>query len=226
MPKQALVLGATGLIGQAIMQLLLEHAAYEKVRIITRRPITFSHSKLEAHVIPFDQLHRYPLLFQVDEVYCALGTTIKKAKTKENFRLVDFNYPYQAATIAQKQGIQQFLLVTGTGANKNSFFFYNRVKGELEEAIQKLNIPSIHIFRPSLLLGKRDEFRSKEKVAEIFMKMTEFLMIGPLTKYRAIQGEDVAKAMIQVANQNRKGYQIYDSQETQKLADAFTISSS
>lgn len=135
--RTALLLGATGLVGEHCLQILLDDTAYERVRVLTRRPISIQNSKLTQHVIDFDRLAQNEQLLQADDIYCCLGTTIKKARTKENFKKVDHDYPLEAAKLSLKYGAKQFLLVSSTGANERSSFFYARIKGELEQALER-----------------------------------------------------------------------------------------
>ncbi|MDQ0971067.1 uncharacterized protein YbjT (DUF2867 family) [Neobacillus niacini] len=215
--KTALVLGATGLIGNELVQLLSENGHYQKVHLLVRRPIEVESKVCEIHLVDFNNLHHYHELFQVTDVFCCLGTTIKVAKTKEAFRVVDYEYPVEAAKLAKENGAEKFLIVSSMGADTKSLFFYSRVKGEVEETLSRLNIPSLHIFRPSLLLGKREEFRLGEKLAEKASGMLNKVMIGPLRQYRGIQARKVAAAMAVAAQSNKKGKHIYLSHEIDSM---------
>jgi uncharacterized protein YbjT (DUF2867 family) len=211
--KTALVLGATGLIGKALVKTLSENGYYQKVHLLVRRPIEIESDICEVHIVDFDELHKYHELFQVTDVFCCLGTTIKAAKTKEAFRKVDYEYPIEAAKLAKENGTEKYLIVSSMGADTKSLFFYSRVKGEVEETLSNLDIPSLHIFRPSLLLGKREEFRLGEKLAEKASGVLNKIMIGPMRPYRGIQARKVAAAMAVVAQSNKKGKHIYLSDE-------------
>jgi uncharacterized protein YbjT (DUF2867 family) len=217
LPKSALILGSTGLVGSSLLGLLLQDADYYKVRVLVRKQTAQSQPKLEQVVVNFDQLSNYAELFAVDEVYCCLGTTIKKAGSQEAFYKVDATYPYEAAKLAKQKGAKQFLLVTAMGADKSSGIFYNRVKGEVEEKIAALDIPSFHIFRPSLLLGERNETRTGEAIAQKVMPLFSFLMVGGLKKYKPVEGSKVARAMLQVAKQNQPGKHIFESDQLQEI---------
>lgn len=206
------------MVGSALLEQLLQHPNYQQIRSISRRPLNQSHPKLVQKVIDFDRLHELHNVFAVDEVFCCLGTTMKKAKSKKNFRKVDHEFPIQAAKLAKEAGVKQFLIVTAMGANKRSLFFYNRVKGEVEEALHGIQLPSIHIFRPSLLLGHRRELRWAEKIAGCIMKPLSFLLFGPLAKYQAIEATTVAYAMIQIANQPLSGRHLYLSDHIKRIA--------
>lgn len=217
MKRRALVLGATGLIGKEVVQMLLNSSKYEQVTVLVRKNLLFQHAKLKQVAVNFDELDRYESYFAVDDVYSCLGTTIKKAKTKENFKRVDYDYTLHAAKIAEKQGVKNFLTVTAMGANSKSMFFYNRVKGDVEQELQKLHIKGIHIFRPSLLLGERQEFRFGEKVAEGITRVFSFLFVGPLRKYKPISGKQVALGMYITALQQKPGVHIYESDVIQGM---------
>jgi uncharacterized protein YbjT (DUF2867 family) len=212
--KIALVAGATGLIGRQIVELLLADDDYSSVKVISRKPLDMEHSKLDNKLIDFDKLNEYTDYLKADDVYCCLGTTIKIAKTKEAFRKVDFDYPVTLANITSRQGASQFLLISALGANKNSSVFYNQVKGEVEEAVQQYSFKSVHVVRPSLLLGPRSEERSGEDAAKLFFKIFGFLV--PV-KYKAIESVKVAKAMIAYAKQNVNGVHVHESGEMQEF---------
>lgn len=218
--KKALVLGGSGLIGSYLIHQLLEHQAYEQIRSIGRKSLAITHPQFQEKTIRLHQLEQENDFFRVDEVYCCLGTTMKKAKTKDHFRQVDFVYPIQAAKLAASVGAKQFLIVTSLGANKKSPFFYLRVKGEVEEALHNISIPSIHIFQPSFLLGNRKEFRLNEKIFSFLEKPLTRLMMGSLAVYRPIHASTVAKAMITIATQDIKGYHTYPSYKIKKIAIA------
>ena len=215
--KTALILGATGLIGKELVKIISENEQYDKILLLVRKSFEINNERCEIQIVNFDELHEYSELFQVNDVFCCLGTTIKKAKTKEAFRKVDYEYPVEAAKLAKKNGVEKFLIVSAMGADANSRIFYNRVKGELEETLKKLNLPSLQIFRPSLLLGNREEFRLGEKIAEKASGFLNFIMIGPLRPYRGIQAKKVADAMVVIAQSNKKGTVIYPSNEIDRM---------
>jgi uncharacterized protein YbjT (DUF2867 family) len=210
--KTALVAGSSGLIGSQLLNLLLEDSRYGKIIAISRKPIELAHPKLENVVLEFDQLKQHSQALKSDHIFCCLGTTINKVKTKEAFRKVDFDYPLDLARIGKEQGAEKYLLVSALGANKNSSLFYNQVKGEVEEAITKIGIPTLHIFRPSLLVGPRSEQRSGEEAAKWVYKIFGFMIPN---KYMAIESIKVARAMINVAQENVKGVLIQESKELQ-----------
>ena len=209
--RSALLIGASGLIGNELLKLLLQSDLYQRVTILVRRQLPIQHTKLQQIVINFDDLEKYESCFKVDDVFSCLGTTRKKAKTKQQFIKVDYEYTIRAATLAEKCNTRSFLTVTSIGADPESLFFYNRVKGETEEAIQRLSLKSVHIFRPSLLLGKRKEFRVLEKLAEWLFHSVSFAMIGKFRKYKPIDAKKVAQAMYDAALSCKNGVYIYES---------------
>lgn len=210
--KTALVAGSTGLIGSQLLQLLLTDTYYDVVKAISRKPLEISHHRLENIVLDFDRLTEYRDTLKADDVFCCLGTTIKKVKTKEKFRKVDFDYPVELAKLTRTNGTEQYLLVSALGADKNSKIFYNKVKGEVEEAIGKIGFTTFHIFRPSLLMGDRSESRSGEEAGKIFFKYLGFLVPR---KYKGIDSVKVARAMQQLAAKPQQGIYIHESEYLQ-----------
>lgn len=212
MARTALVAGSTGLIGSNLLELLLADSYYSKIVALSRKPLGITHPKLENVLIHIDEWTKLHSL-EADDVFCCLGTTIKQAKTKDAFRKVDFEYPVELAKTLKQNGATSFLLVSALGANKNSRVFYNQVKGEVEEAIRNLSFQTLHIFRPSLLLGNRKEQRSGEDAAKIFYKI--FGMLIP-QKYKGIEALKVARAMLTEAKTDKQGLHLYESDTIQQ----------
>jgi uncharacterized protein YbjT (DUF2867 family) len=217
--KTALVFGSTGLVGGHLVNFLLMHGAYEKVITFGRKELDFEHDKLTHHIIDFDDPESFSDLVKGDDLFCCLGTTMAKAGSKEAFFKVDFIYSFRIAKIGFKNKVNQFLLISSVGADKNSFFYYSRVKGEIEEAVQNLNYWSTHIFRPSVLLGERPENRWGEKIAGKIGNVIDKFTGGLLTKYKPIESDIVAKAMVNAAQKIEKGIHFYPSNYLQELAD-------
>jgi uncharacterized protein YbjT (DUF2867 family) len=209
--RTALLLGATGLVGGHCLQRLLDEPAYGRVRVLGRRPLDRAHPKLEQHTVDFDRLAEHSGLFEVDDVFCCLGTTIRKAGSQEAFRRVDLVYPHEAARLAVEEGAKQFLLVSALGADPSSRVFYNRLKGETEMAVQGLRFQRVVIVRPSLLLGERAELRPGERIAELVSKPLAPLMRGPLAKYRPIPARTVAAALVCLALESGRGVRVVES---------------
>jgi len=212
-----LIAGATGLVGNSILQQVLADDRFEKIQVITRKPLGLVNPKLFQKQIDFEQIESFKPDFVIDIVFCALGTTIKTAGSQDAFYNVDFTYVVNLGKWCAKNGVKRFLVLSAMGANAKSGIFYNRVKGEMETAVSQLNIPYIQIFRPSLLMGKRSETRRGEKFAQVMMGSLGFLFTGPLLKYRGIHADVVAKAMIKAADREIKGISIYDSGEMQVM---------
>ncbi|HEY0156218.1 MAG TPA: oxidoreductase [Thermoanaerobaculia bacterium] len=204
MPRHALLLGATGLVGREILRLLLGDAAVERVTVIARRPTGNAHTKLDERILDLGEMQQHPDAFAADAIFCALGTTIKTAGSQDRFRVVDYDYPLMAARLGKQQGAQHYLLVSALGANAGSRVFYNRVKGEVERDLLALNYPRTTIARPSLLLGEREEFRLGERVFE---------RLGWLVPpaYKPIHARDVAAALVGASHAQESGVQILES---------------
>ncbi len=206
--RTALLAGATGLVGGHVLRLLLADESYQKITVLSRRGLPVTSPKLQQRLIDFDHLADLDVP-RVDDVFCCLGTTIKKAGSQEAFRKVDFAYVEALARVAARAGAKQFLLVSAIGANAKSRVFYSRVKGETEAAVQAVGFAGTHIFRPSMLLGERAESRILERVGTPLMRAVAFAMVGPLRRARPIAAADVAAAMVKAAKKARPGAHVY-----------------
>ncbi len=211
----ALLVGATGLVGSHCLHYLLEDPDYRLVKVLTRRPLNIDHPKLQEYQLDFEKLGEYRQAIQADHIFCCLGTTIKQAGSQKAFRRVDFDYCYQLATIAKRNGGQHFSLISALGANEKSKIFYNRVKGELEKAVADLQFARTQIFRPSLLVGKRRESRSAEKLGAYVLKILTPFLQGKLKKYRPIHAHTLAMAMVEMAKIKLNGIHIFESDQIQ-----------
>jgi uncharacterized protein YbjT (DUF2867 family) len=218
MPLTAVVLGATGLTGNSLVTLLLHDNRFSKVKVLLRSPSLKQRPGLEPVIVDFDDEEGLASALHGDVLFCCIGTTIAKAGSKENFRKVDFEIPVRCATIAHRQNMQQFLLVSAVGANPASINFYARTKGETEQAIEKIGFPALHIFRPSVLLGAREEFRLGEWIGKFLILVFYFLLQGRWKKYRPIKAVNVAKAMINAAINTPSGTHVYESDAIKELA--------
>jgi uncharacterized protein YbjT (DUF2867 family) len=196
--KKALIAGSTGLVGNEILQQLLSDPRYIEIHVPGRRAPEVYDPRIIFHPTDFSQLDDLPQK-GIHEVYCTLGTTIKKAGSKEEFRLIDFEAVVNLARWAAAAEVKHFLVVSSIGAHPKSRTFYLRTKGQMEQVIKTCRLNNLTIVRPSLLLGQRKEFRLGEKISVWFMKPLGFLMSGPMKKYRPIEASQVAKAMIHLA---------------------------
>jgi len=201
--RSAIVVGATGLVGSYLIRLLCESEEYISVTALTRRKLEYKHEKLVERIVNFDELAESDFDF-AQEVFCCLGTTIKKAGTKEQFEKVDVEYPLNVASLAKKRGIQHFIVISAMGANEKAFAYYSRVKGKLEKELIDLEMPRLSIVRPSLLVGDRKEFRLGEKAGEFALNVINPLLVGPMKKARSIEASQVALAMKVIALHGKK----------------------
>jgi len=215
--KIALIVGSTGLVGSELLKLLVENTEYDKIHVLVRRQIQFESPKIIAHIINFDELDNFEPGTSIDHIFCTLGTTIKKAGTKENFRKVDYGYILTLGKMAKEWRTKKFLIVSSLGANAKSAIFYNRVKGEIENALMELQLAHLFIFRPSLLMGNRLEHRGGEKTAIAIYKIINPLFFGKLKKYKGIQAQQVARAMMEMALINNTPQKIFESDEIQDM---------
>ncbi|MBK6263447.1 NAD-dependent epimerase/dehydratase family protein [Marivirga sp. S37H4] len=219
MAKTALIAGATGLVGGHLLDLLMEDPYYSHIKVLTRRNIGGNDGKLKEIIIEdFDNLESYVKELKADDYFCCLGTTMKKAGSKEAFKKVDFQYPTTLAAIARENEANSFSLISAMGANAKSFVFYNKVKGETENAIQAMKLKKTFIFRPSIIEGERNDQRKGEKVALWAVDKLDFIFKGPLKKYEKIHARQIAKAILETAKNESASLKILESDEIQKIA--------
>jgi len=218
-PVEICIAGASGLVGHELLMISAHLDQVSKVKAISRSPLGKIPAKVENLIMDFDSLESKAEALRADIFICCLGSTIKKAGSQEAFRRVDYDYVVQFAKVAEKVGAKKLLVVSAMGASAESKVFYNRVKGEMEEALYDLNIPQIEVFRPSLILGERKEARRGEDIAQKLAPVLNKVMMGPLRKYRAISAKDIAKAMAIATVNFYEGRYIYESDEIQAIAD-------
>lgn len=218
MEKSAWIAGGSGLVGQELLRLLLEDSRYSAVCALVRRPLGISHPKLQEIVCDWDRLEETADVPTADDVFCCLGTTIKKARTREAMYKVDVDYPLALARLALTRGARHYLLVSAVGANPRSRIPYSRMKGELEEQIKRMPYEAASIFRPSLLLGDRAEFRLGERIAVKVSRAFSKLTRSPLPASLAVEARTVAGAMLEAAQRRDGGVNIYDPREINRIA--------
>ncbi len=204
--KKALLIGASGLVGGHLLQQLLKNPNYAEVVVLVRRRMDMQHPKLRQEVVDFDHIN--PEVVKGDDLYCALGTTLRKAGSKAAQYKIDCTYPTEIGRIAKEHGFRQYLLVSSIGADANASGFYLKTKGELENNLQAFGFDTFISARPSFLLGDRKEFRLGEKVGIVLAKL--FAPLIP-KKYRGIQAAKVAEALIRMAGENQAGVRIVES---------------
>lgn len=198
--KTAIILGATGLSGGLLLQLLLKDGSYSQVKAFTRSPLRLTHPKLMEIQCDLLNLETQQTQFKADEVFCCIGTTKAKTPDKELYEAIDFGIPVTAAKLCKQNDVPTFLVVSAMGADASSSVFYNRVKGEMEAAVLSFGLPKTHILQPSLIGGDRNESRPGEYIAKQLMKIFGFLLMGSLKKYKTIAPENIAKTMLWLAN--------------------------
>lgn len=214
----ALIAGASGLVGSSLLRQLLAAPEYDRVIALVRRPLDLTHPKLVQVTVDFAALERATADLRCDDAFCCLGTTRRQAGSPAAFRAVDHAAVLAFAWAARRNGAARFFVVSSLGANARSRFFYNRVKGETEEALEVLGFRTLAIFRPSLLLGRRAQPRLGERVGAVVMWLAEPLLLGGLRKYRAIQAGVVARAMVRCSfGREGQGVLILPSDEIEDM---------
>lgn len=217
---RAIIFGASGLTGSALLDLLCKTDYYSDVICFVRKQIHVIHDKQQNVLTDFNDFEQHAAWFNNADIYCCLGTTTKKVKgDKDAYREADLFRPLRVAKMVKQHGGNQFLIISALGADVNSSIFYNRLKGELQNMLQVLQLPALHIFQPSLLMGNRTEKRGGERIAQILMPLLKPLLVGRFKKYRGIQVTAVASAMLQIAKQQITGNHIYTSEIIQQIAD-------
>ncbi|WP_127529320.1 NAD(P)H-binding protein [Paenibacillus kobensis] len=216
----AIVAGATGLVGRELVNMLLNHPAYNRVVVLVRREIGLSHPRLEERHIVFDRMEKdvEGELFKGADVFCSLGTTIKQAGSQEAFRRVDHDYPLSLGRVARQNGAASFIIVSAMGSSDRSRMFYNRVKGETERDLALLRLSRLVVLKPSLMFGDRTDKRPGERAAIVIFRLFGALMIGPFARYKAIKSRKVAQAMILAARREGPSLEVLESEEISALA--------
>ena len=214
----ATLIGATGLIGNYLLDELLNDPFFNTVRILIRRSLDISHPKLEKKIVDFNDSDSILVaLSNSDVVFCSIGTTQRKVKgDKDAYRKIDFDIPVKVARFCKMTGCEKFILISSVGANSKSKSFYLKLKGEVEDAVESVGLNSVHIMRPSMLLGDRKESRFGESIGKVIITPFSFLIPS---KYKPIQARDVAKAMLAAAKKTEEGFFIHEYREIKSLND-------
>jgi uncharacterized protein YbjT (DUF2867 family) len=214
--KTATLVGATGLIGSQILQQLLEDPDFTIIKVLVRRPFDLTHPKVQLILLDFaDEAAYQAAIAGSDVVFCSVGTTLKQVNgDMVAYRKIDYDIPVNAARFCAAMACPKFLLVSSIGANTQSRNFYLKFKGEVEEKVGSLGLPTVSIFRPSMLLGQRAEFRLGERIGQVLMRALGFLIPA---QYKAIDVKTVAKAMVTVAKKDTVGVQFYTYAEMMSL---------
>jgi uncharacterized protein YbjT (DUF2867 family) len=202
MKKTAIILGATGLTGSILLENLINDHRYETIKLFSRKEIDGLPSKVKQFIGDILKLDNFKKDFTADEVYCCIGTTAKKTPDKQLYKKIDFGIPVTAAKLTKANGISTFLVISAIGADAESSIFYSKIKGEMEQAVLSEKIEMTHILQPSIIGGNRQEKRIGEKIGLVIVKLLQPLFFGRFKKYRITEAEDIAQAMINLANSN------------------------
>lgn len=195
MSKTAILLGATGVTGNLLLEKLIADTRYNKIILFSRSSVDRSSNKIEEHLVDLLELKSHKHTFIGDEVFCCIGTTASKTKDKALYKSIDYGIPVNAAKLAKQNNINTFIVMSSMGADAASSVFYNRIKGEMERDVLEQKITNTFILRPSLIGGEREEFRLGEKIGKVVMKIFNPFLIGDLKKYRMIHPEKIASCM-------------------------------
>jgi len=211
MARHAVLAGATGLIGSDLLDRLLRDRRYTRITVLSRRPVAAADERLSVLTTDFSDLDRHAAALAADDVYCALGTTLAKAGSREAFVKVDYGLVMALAQAAHHAGSRQFLMVSAVGSSPQSPSFYSRTKGRVEQDLRGIGYQALHIFRPSLLLGERAESRAAEQIAQKLAPALGLITRGPLSRYRPVAADEVARAMIAVALRDQPGVHLHEA---------------
>ena len=196
MSKSIVIIGSSGLIGKEVLKLTLENSKIEHVTILVRKSLNLKHEKLTEVITNFKDLNEIESRIIGDALICCLGTTRKKTPNLQEYKNIDFGLTLEIAKIAKINDVRQIHLISAIGADPNSKIFYNRLKGETEQALIKIDFPQTIIYQPSLLIGKRKEFRFGELIAQKLAPIFDVFLIGTLKKYHSIPANTIAKAVL------------------------------
>lgn len=194
---KVLLLGATGLVGSCVLEILLANDKYQTIYAPTRRPLLIQDKKLQNIVVDFNNLTGDEDFLKVDVCFCCLGTTIKTAGSQVAFKRIDHDLVIDMAQKVRKAGCNKFAVISSVGANSESSNFYLKTKGEMENDLYKIGFTHLKIINPSLIIGKRGESRPLETLGQTIMPLFDGLLLGPLKKYRTIKAKDLAQILVE-----------------------------
>lgn len=218
MKKTAIILGATGLTGNIVLQKLINDERYSNIKLFSRTKIEGLPAKVSQFIGNILNLEQFKADFTADEVYCCIGTTSKKTPDKSVYKQIDYGIPVTAANLSKVNNIPTFLVISAMGADIKSSVFYNKTKGEMEHDVLQQNIKRTYILRPSLISGQRNEYRFFEKLGLIIFKIIEPLFVGKLNQYKIIDAESIANAMINLANKTSAYQAVISSDDIKQIA--------
>jgi len=214
--KQVTLFGATGLIGSYLLKFLLKDSDIHLINLVGRKPFHLQHDKINNIVIDFEDFSSILNSVSGSElVFVSIGTTMSKVNgDKKKYKSVDFDIIFNIAKACKQKNVRQLIYVSSLGANSNSSNFYLRLKGEIDEAIAELNLNSTSVFRPSVLLGKRNESRPGEKILQLVMPLLDFIIPSDS---KAIKAEDVAKSMLNNSKNYKSGFHIFQYNQIKNI---------
>jgi uncharacterized protein YbjT (DUF2867 family) len=213
MQKNVLLIGASGLIGSELLQLLLRDDKIKTVKAFVRKPLDIKDQKLREILVNFEHLEDFKDEFQGDSLFCCIGTTRKQTPDLAAYKAIDYGIVLSAANLARSNQVPQVHLVSAIGADASSKIFYNRLKGEIEKDIIRLNFPSAFIYQPAMLIGKRLELRPFEFISQLIMPVFDLFLFGTSKKYHSIKAIQVAKSMVTNFSTTKKGVTILQYKE-------------
>lgn len=216
--KVALVAGASGLVGQYLVNALCGAREFARVYAVTRRPLTRDHAKLANRVVRFAELEAQLRGVTCTDAFCCLGTTFREAGSEAAFRQVDYGLVLAFARAARAAQARRFVLVSSAGADAASRAFYLRVKAEAEAAVMTLGFAALDIMQPGLLLGSRRDLRPAELAAQWSLPIVAPLMVGPLERWRPVGAQTLARAMLGASRSGRLGVTRHTFPAIRKLA--------
>ncbi|QDO93052.1 NAD-dependent epimerase/dehydratase family protein [Formosa sediminum] len=220
MGKTAIVLGATGLTGNNLLNALLNDSSYNRIVLFSRSTCGIKNAKITEYLIDVFELDNYKTLFRADVVFCCIGTTKTKTPDKTIYHKIDYGVPVVAANLCVKNNITRFICISALGADSKSKIFYNRTKGEMEAVVLSLNLKHTYLLQPSLITGPRNEFRLGETIGKVLINIVSPLFIGKLEKYKPIQTKTIVSAMLWLADHSYK-LQCIPSEKIKEIAKEY-----
>ncbi|WP_372769364.1 nucleoside-diphosphate sugar epimerase [Lutibacter sp.] len=199
MGKTAIILGATGLTGNLLLQKLIDDTRYDSIKLFSRKKIEGLPSKVQQFIGNIIELENFKEDFTADEVFCCIGTTLKNSPDKNVYRSIDYGIPTKAAQLSKENNIEMFMVISALGANPNSALFYNKLKGEMEQKVLSFNIKNTFILQPSYIKGDRNENRPLERIYDVLFPLISVFLVGKLKKYKTIKATAIADAMYNLA---------------------------
>ncbi|WP_054850991.1 NAD(P)H-binding protein [Olleya sp. ITB9] len=217
MKKTAIILGASGLTGGLLLDQLINDERYESIKLFSRSKLEGLPNKVTQYIGDLLELEQFKSDFTGDQVFCCIGTTKAKTPNKDLYKKIDYGIPVSAAKLAKTNGIETFLVISALGANSKSSVFYNKIKGEMERDVLKQDIKKTFIFQPSLIGGDRKESRTLETIGKVVFKVIQPLFFGKLKKYKITDPENMAQAMINLANSKNYSEVIINSNDIKRI---------